>query len=290
MSKVFISYRRDGGIDMAGRIYDYLSNHNIEAFFDIDSMELGNFNTQIYRTIEECTHFLLVLPPHALDRCVAPDDWVRREIVKAIETNKIIIPLMMEGFEYPPNLPDDIKLISQQQGYDISSKFFDHIMQALISKIGVNAKDAVINVINNCSPQDITNAIPNKDQMSEFIYKHAIGNFVQQLIYRFKNEPIEISSLFEKDKFAILLISNLCQQRNIDFNEVMSEYDIDTFKSCVNYVNQNKDRLNFDCSNLYVYALDRISHPRSYEDKELWGGVILFTTYITVLCTVKDLS
>ena len=33
-------------------------------------MESGAFDAQLYKIIDECEDFILVLPAHALDRCV----------------------------------------------------------------------------------------------------------------------------------------------------------------------------------------------------------------------------
>jgi hypothetical protein len=291
MSKVFISYRREGGVDMAGRISDRLCANNIKTFFDMDSMTLGNFNTQIYDNIDECTHFLLVLPPRALDRCVDSEDWVRKEIVRAIQTNKIIIPLLMEGFEFSEvNLPDDIKIVAQQQGYRINSQYFDYIMKEIISKLGSQQTITVLDVIKDCTESDIMTATPTQEDMNQAMGKSAINTFIKQLINRFRDEPMEIRSLFEKDKFALLLLNNLCEAKSVDFTAAMYDFDIDDFKNCVNYVNKSKSHLDFTESKLYEYALSRIAHPTSYEEKEYWGGVILFTAYITTLFTVKDFN
>ena len=34
------------------------------------TMESGAFDAQLYKIIDECEDFILVLPAHALDRCV----------------------------------------------------------------------------------------------------------------------------------------------------------------------------------------------------------------------------
>ncbi len=35
-----------------------------------ETMESGAFDAQLYKIIDECGDFILVLPAHALDRCV----------------------------------------------------------------------------------------------------------------------------------------------------------------------------------------------------------------------------
>ncbi len=131
--QIFISYRRDGGDDLAGRISDRLSNMGYRVFFDVESMRSGDFNEQLYDAIDKCNDFLLILPPGALKRCENQNDWVRLEIAHAVKMKKNIIPVMMKGFDgFPSDLPDDIKPIQYMQGVSASdNSYFD----AAIDKI-----------------------------------------------------------------------------------------------------------------------------------------------------------
>ena len=88
---IFISYRRDGGEYTAKILRDHLQDAGYRTFFDVESLRSGNFNTKLYSVIDECTDFLLVLSPGALDRCKNEDDWVRREVEYALEKGKNVI-------------------------------------------------------------------------------------------------------------------------------------------------------------------------------------------------------
>ncbi len=113
---VFISYRREGGLDFSSRLYEKLTNNGYTTFFDLEGMKAGRFDTQIYKKIERSDNFVLVLSPHSLDRCCEPDDWVRLETEKAIELNKNIVLILMQGFDFPDNLPDSLNCIRKFQG------------------------------------------------------------------------------------------------------------------------------------------------------------------------------
>ena len=128
---VFISYRRDGGEYTAKIIRDRLNEQGYSAFFDVESLRSGDFNTKLYSVIEECTDFLLILSPGALDRCSNPDDWVRREIEYALEKGKNIIPVMLRGFEFPERLPESIEAVRFRNGLQSSTQFFDAFMNKL---------------------------------------------------------------------------------------------------------------------------------------------------------------
>lgn len=94
---VFISYRRDGGIDSAVALQSTLRQMHYRVFLDVDGLHSGKFDEALLRHIDECKDFLLVLSPHALDRCMNEDDWVRREIEYAMSKGKNIIPIICDG-------------------------------------------------------------------------------------------------------------------------------------------------------------------------------------------------
>lgn len=128
---VFISYRRDGGEYTAKILRDRLSEAGYRVFFDVESLRSGDFNTGLYSVIDECTDFLLVLSPGALDRCVNDDDWVRREIEYALEKGKNIVPVMLRGFSFPSQLPPSIEPLRYRNGLEANSQFFDAFLSKL---------------------------------------------------------------------------------------------------------------------------------------------------------------
>ncbi len=96
---VFISYRRTN-FYTALAVYQDLSSHGYDVFFDYQSIDSGNFEKTIFENIAARAHFVLVLSSSALERCSQPNDWLRREIETAIELKRNIVPLMMEGFDF----------------------------------------------------------------------------------------------------------------------------------------------------------------------------------------------
>lgn len=131
--QVFISYRRDGGDILAGRISDRLTAMGYSVFFDVEAMRSGMFNTQIYSAIDKCEDVVLILPPNALDRCANTDDWVRQEIVYALSKKKNIIPVIMRGFEFPDTIPLEMEPIRFMEGVVASSDYFDAVVNRLVS-------------------------------------------------------------------------------------------------------------------------------------------------------------
>ncbi len=129
--QIFISYRRDGGDALAGRLADRFNALGYKVFYDVESMRSGTFNTQILDAIAQCSDVLLVLPPNALDRCINEDDWVRQELAFALKHNKNIIPIMMRGFDFPKTLPAEIDKIRYMEGVTASSEYFDAVVDRI---------------------------------------------------------------------------------------------------------------------------------------------------------------
>ena len=76
MSKIFISYRRNGG-SILGQLLSYrLREDGHDVFFDTESMKAGRFDEQLLQNIQECDIFLSLLTENALDRCVDEGDFV----------------------------------------------------------------------------------------------------------------------------------------------------------------------------------------------------------------------
>ena len=129
--KIFISYRRSQGIDIAARIASFLSQRNNDVFYDINSMHLGAFDEQIYDNIKQSQYVISILSKGALDRCVDPNDWVRKELECAFANNITVVPLMLPGFTFPDDLPTSIEKIKTCHGLEYNAVLFDLVMEKL---------------------------------------------------------------------------------------------------------------------------------------------------------------
>lgn len=97
---VFISYRRDvTGRAFARSLKQELTRHGYDVFFDVDSIDGGKWADQILTEVPVRSHFLLLLTPGALDRCVNEDDWVRREFEVAVQSGRNIVPIREESVD-----------------------------------------------------------------------------------------------------------------------------------------------------------------------------------------------
>lgn len=128
---IFISYRRSS-YDTANLVATRLRADGYSVFFDMETLRTGKFNEQLFGAIEQCKDFVVVLPPNALDRCVNEDDWVRLEVCHAMKHNKNIIPIMLNGFQWPNPMPLGMEELCNYQAITASSiEYFDLALERL---------------------------------------------------------------------------------------------------------------------------------------------------------------
>lgn len=133
---IFISYRRDGGYETAKHLFDLLDRDGYSVSFDIDTLRNGDFDTAIFRIIDSCKDFILILSPGIFDRYVKnasnDDDWVRKELSYALKQKKNIIPIMLKGFDgFPPDLPEDIAPIARKNAVIYEMHYFNAFYEKL---------------------------------------------------------------------------------------------------------------------------------------------------------------
>lgn len=131
---VFISYRREGGDMTAMYFYQALKERGYRVFYDLEVLRAGKFNEALLQSIQSCKDFVVILSPHALDRCNDENDWVRREIAEALRTKKNIVPVMLKGFSFPETLPDDIDDIHYQNGLTCTTEYFEESINRLCER------------------------------------------------------------------------------------------------------------------------------------------------------------
>jgi hypothetical protein len=71
---VFISYRRTN-LPWALFVYQNLTIHGYDVFFDYQSIDSGNFESVILDNIRARANFIVILTPSALENCNKPGDW-----------------------------------------------------------------------------------------------------------------------------------------------------------------------------------------------------------------------
>ena len=150
---VFISYRR-ANVPWALAIYQNLTAHGYDVFFDSESIKSGDFEQTIIQNIKGRAHFVVILTPSALERCNEPGDWLRREIELAIEEKRNIVPLMLEGFTFSnplisKYLTGKIAVLKNYNGLNVPADYFAEAMAKLRNHRLNVSLDAILHPISD---------------------------------------------------------------------------------------------------------------------------------------------
>ncbi len=132
-NSVFISYRRSTSSFIALAVYQDLTAHGIDTFYDIESMDAGQFDTFILNQIAARPYFLPILTPGSLERCGEPNDWLMRELQEAMRLKRVILPLHTPDFQFSDMdkflLPDMARELKRFQAVELPHKYFRYAMQ-----------------------------------------------------------------------------------------------------------------------------------------------------------------
>ncbi len=145
---VFISYRREN-VPWALAIFQNLTQHGFDVFFDFGGIASGDFERVILENIKARAHFIALLTPTALDKCANPGDWLRREIETALDERRNVVPLLLEGFEFGTpeivaRLTGRLAVLRNYNGLRVPADYFIEAMQRLREKFLNLPLDAVL--------------------------------------------------------------------------------------------------------------------------------------------------
>ncbi len=155
--KIFISYRRDDSAGYALHLFDNLSAHfgKDQIFMDIERIEPGaDFGQVIEDAVGSCDVLVALIGQHWLTasdgtsrRIDDPNDFVRLEIVSALNRNVRVIPVLVQGatMPEPQDLPDELASLARRNAFDLSDRRWKHDVDQLIvalEKILVQRREA----------------------------------------------------------------------------------------------------------------------------------------------------
>ncbi|XP_012272806.1 sterile alpha and TIR motif-containing protein 1 isoform X3 [Orussus abietinus] len=160
---VFVSYRRSNGSQLASLLKVHLQLRGFSVFIDVERLEAGKFDNNLLQSIKQARHFLLVLTPKALERCIQDSeckDWVHREIVAALQSQCNIIPII-DNFQWPEpeELPEDMRAVCHFNGvrwiHDYQDACVDKLERFMRGEIPVRSEMSG-GIPRNIVPKDVT--------------------------------------------------------------------------------------------------------------------------------------
>lgn len=116
--KIFISYEREDAAGWAGSIYQRLREYYGagSVFKDEEETRTGtDWPPRLARLVKQCEVFVLIIGPgwkdaRVIEKLNDPTNWVHKEIVTAVDAQKPIFPVVIEGASVPASeIPDKIR-------------------------------------------------------------------------------------------------------------------------------------------------------------------------------------
>jgi hypothetical protein len=102
-------------------------------------MGAGEFGPFIFAEIAARAHFIVLLSHGTLDRCIDPDDWLRREIEYAVEMKRNIIPVLVEDFRFADGekfmVSQQLQKLKKFSAQKLIDEFYDAGIEQLIDKL-----------------------------------------------------------------------------------------------------------------------------------------------------------
>lgn len=148
MSRVFISYRRESGWALAGRLYDWLAEKigKDHVFIDIDDIAPGtDFAEVLENTLSRVDAVVPIIDRDWLDvrdeagnrRIESAGDFVRRELAMALRRDILVVPFLEPGAAMPTSddLPDDLADLPRRNAVFASQKHFKLDVDRLIDML-----------------------------------------------------------------------------------------------------------------------------------------------------------
>jgi tetratricopeptide (TPR) repeat protein len=97
---IFISYRRNPDAWVSRMIYDSLVGQGYDVFLDTEAIEAGRFENVILNEIGARTHFIVLVSESWAESVVDPASWCFRELERALDLKKNVIPVLINGATY----------------------------------------------------------------------------------------------------------------------------------------------------------------------------------------------
>jgi hypothetical protein len=139
MGGIFITYRRDDASGYVHAIRDRLVTRfgSDQIFMDIDSIEPGlDFVEVIENSVASCYVVLLLIGKRWQPGRLQDDrDFVRLELLAALERKIRVVPVLLEGAQMPSaeELSPVLAALSRRQAFELSNRHFSDDLNELVA-------------------------------------------------------------------------------------------------------------------------------------------------------------
>ncbi|QIH75184.1 TIR domain-containing protein [Macrococcoides canis] len=274
MTDIFISYRREDGVEYAEELVRLLKNKGCRVFFDKDNLKIGDeYPLELEKSLNSCQDIVLIISKSYFGknkvgkaRIFVEDDWVRREIKVAIDLKKKILPIVIdEGIDpYSLNLPDEINHIKNLQFENIDKNQLNNNIEKLIEKFSDKTRkhikyDNFIEVFDDIGNEN------NKD-------------------FSKKIKKIVTDKNFNKNTISVFLIP-LLESREDENLKFICYYAIFTYYrrmefniELINFVDVYKDNfIHFKFNNIVLTQYYRIKYEKELKDLKFLDDAIYYS-------------
>jgi TIR domain len=178
---VFVSYRREGGSDAAGRLADRLVDRFGEerVFIDVDAIEPGmDYVEAITRAVTACDVLVAVIGPGWLTaadkrgrRLDDPNDWVRVEIGTALARGVRVIPVLVGSVDMPTReeLPKDLAGLARRNALRVRHETFRTNagqLVAVVERVLASAAPVSISDKTAAASADVPHSVVRQDSVA----------------------------------------------------------------------------------------------------------------------------
>ena len=146
--RVFVSYRRSDTSGFAGRLYDELTERfgPGRVFRDIEAIPVASdFVHAIEHGVGSCAALVAVIGKEwasttdgdGTRRLEDPADFVRKEIVAALDLGLTVVPVLVEDAPMPAakDLPEPLRRLTRRNALEISDDRWDHDVGRLVAAL-----------------------------------------------------------------------------------------------------------------------------------------------------------
>jgi hypothetical protein len=152
---IFISYRRGETSAYAGRLYDRLAAEFGEAnvFIDLNAIDPGaDFVARIEEAVGSADALIVVIGPDWADaaddegrrRLDDPQDFVRREVLGAIDRDVLVVPVLVRGAAMPvgERLPDPLRALGRRNALALTDAGWQRDVERLVATLRARLPEA----------------------------------------------------------------------------------------------------------------------------------------------------